>query len=122
QRPHRKHQQQSAHHAAAPPCIQITSPAYIMSRGSHRSGELMNTTSDELQYGRGYPRPQLRRDGWRSLDGPWQFAIDESAAWSHPDEVAWDRTIRVPFSPETRGSGIAQSGFFRACWYRRHFA
>jgi len=77
---------------------------------------------DQLQNGRGYPRPQLCRDDWHSLDGTWQFAVDESALWSRPDEVTWDRTIRVPFSPETRASGIAQTGFFRACWYRRRFA
>src|SRR5947208_15756138 len=82
----------------------------------------MDTTGDdELQNGRGYPRPQLCRDDWHSLDGTWQFAIDENALWIRPDEVKWDRTIRVPFSPETRASGVAQTGFFRACWYRRGF-
>src|SRR5437773_1947484 len=81
----------------------------------------MDTTDDRLQHGRGYPRPQLRRDDWSSLDGTWQFAIDENALWIRPDEVKWDRTIRVPFSPETRASGVAQTGFFRACWYRRGF-
>jgi len=82
----------------------------------------MNTTDDRLQYGRGYPRPQLRREAWTSLDGTWQFAIDEHAIWSRPDEVIWDRSIRVPFSPETRASGVAHTGFFRSCWYRRRFA
>jgi len=82
----------------------------------------MHTTDDRLQYGRGYPRPQLRREAWTSLDGTWQFAIDENAVWSRPDEVTWDRSIRVPFSPETRASGVAHTGFFRSCWYRRRFA
>ena len=67
----------------------------------------------------GYPRPQLERKSWQSLNGPWQFAIDIEAGWSHPGEVVWDATIEVPFSPETPASGIANSGFFRACWYRR---
>src|SRR5438132_1431387 len=82
----------------------------------------MSTTGDELQNGRGYPRPQLRREGWRSLDGSWQFAIDEAAAWRRPEEVRWERLIRVPFSPETAASGVAQTSFFRACWYRHRFS
>jgi beta-galactosidase/beta-glucuronidase len=69
--------------------------------------------------GRGYPRPQLRRADWVSLDGPWEFALDPDAAWSHPGQVAFDRTIRVPFSPETPASGIGDTGLYRACWYRR---
>src|SRR5262249_35864203 len=79
----------------------------------------MDTNDDRLQHGRGYPRPQLRREKCTSLDGAWQFAVDENAVWSRPDEVVWDRTIRVP---ETQASGIAQMGFFRPCWYRRRFA
>jgi beta-galactosidase/beta-glucuronidase len=69
----------------------------------------------------GYPRPQLRRDGWLSLDGQWEFAIDSEAHWTTPDSVAWTQTIRVPFAPETPASGIGNTGFYRACWYRRTF-
>lgn len=65
-----------------------------------------------------HPRPQLRR-GWVSLDGPWQFALDPDARWRLPAEVAFDRTIRVPFPPETVVSGIGETGFFQQCWYRR---
>ena len=77
--------------------------------------------SEELdQYGRGYPRPQLRRQTWHSLNGDWDFALDPAARWASPAEVQWDRQIRVPFSPETRASGIADTGFYRRCWYRCH--
>src|SRR3954453_3071712 len=69
--------------------------------------------------GRGYPRPQLRRDCWWSLNGAWDFAFDADAAWSTPADVSWTEQIRVPFSPETPASGIGFTGFFRACWYRR---
>ena len=65
------------------------------------------------------PRPQLQRPGWRSLDGPWDFAIDHAAAWHDPGEVSWAATITVPFSPETPASGIGDTSLFRACWYRR---
>ncbi|MBA2518714.1 MAG: glycoside hydrolase family 2 [Chloroflexia bacterium] len=66
-----------------------------------------------------YPRPLLRRDGATSLDGEWQFALDPEAKWATPAEVVWERRIRVPFAPETPLSGIGETGFLRACWYRR---
>lgn len=67
----------------------------------------------------GYPRPQLRRRQWQSLNGPWDFAIEAELAWGKPDQVQWDHTIQVPFAPETPASGIGDTGFFCACWYRR---
>jgi beta-galactosidase/beta-glucuronidase len=77
-------------------------------------------TSDQLDgYGRGYPRPQLRRDAWWSLNGDWDFAIDAPGLWQTPDHVDWSDSIEVPFSPETAASGIENTGFYRACWYRR---
>jgi hypothetical protein len=70
---------------------------------------------------RGYPRPQLRRAAWVSLDGPWDFALDPEARWALPGEVAWAGAIEVPFSPETKKSGVGDAGLYRACWYRRRF-
>jgi beta-galactosidase/beta-glucuronidase len=72
--------------------------------------------------GHAYPRPQLRRDGWLSLNGTWEFALDPEARWVTPDQVQWDRTIAVPFAPETLASGVAHPGFYLTCWYRRTFA
>src|SRR5581483_7587519 len=74
------------------------------------------------RFGRGYPRPQLRRREWYSLDGEWEFALDPSLAWSAPAEVAWASTIRVPFAPEAPLSGVNTTGFFRGCWYKRRVA
>ena len=68
-----------------------------------------------------YPRPQLRRAHWISLDGHWQFSLDPDAAWTSPDQPHWESEILVPFSPETPASGVHNTGFFRACWYRRQF-
>ena len=68
-----------------------------------------------------YPRPQLYRPGWISLNGTWEFAFDRSASWRFPRQVEWDREIRVPFSPETPASGICDPDFTRQCWYRRTF-
>ncbi len=66
-----------------------------------------------------YPRPQLERPGWMSLNGPWDFALDHDARWRCPDDVVWNARIQVPFSPETTASGIGDTSFYRACWYRR---
>lgn len=70
----------------------------------------------------GYPRPLLRRREWTSLNGTWQFSLDQEARWRSPGEVRWNATILVPFSPETPMSGIGHRGFYRRCWYRRTFA
>ena len=63
-----------------------------------------------------YPRPQLARRGWQSLNGPWDYAINGSSR--HP--TAFDGQIIVPFSPETELSGVQRSlksGEY--LWYRR---
>lgn len=70
----------------------------------------------------GYPRPQLQRRRWTSLDGRWDFALDPDGAVASPSSVVWRDTIEVPFAPETPRSGVHARGFFRTCWYRRTFA
>jgi hypothetical protein len=69
----------------------------------------------------GYPRPQLERSEWTCLNGTWDFALDPNAEWRVPEHVEWNAKIEVPFAPETPASGIGNTGFFRACWYRRTF-
>lgn len=69
----------------------------------------------------GYPRPQLRREEWFSLDGTWEFEIEQEATTRAPEEVQWPSQIVVPFAPETRRSGVGDTGLYRACWYRRTF-
>jgi len=69
----------------------------------------------------GYPRPQLQRSEWITLDGVWDFAIDKCGELLNPDQVQWDRTILVPFPPETVLSGIGDTSFFCVTWYRRYF-
>ncbi len=75
----------------------------------------------ELQLGRGHPRPLLQRAAWTCLNGTWDFARDDDAAWRHPGEVTWRDQIVVPFTVETPASGIADTGFHKAVWYRRSF-
>jgi beta-galactosidase/beta-glucuronidase len=79
-------------------------------------------TGEFDRFGRGYPRPQLVRDRWLSLNGAWDFAIDADGSWTLPADVVWSTAINIPFAPEAPASGIGDTSFFRACWYRRTIA
>ncbi len=66
-----------------------------------------------------YPRPQLVRDSYLNLNGPWTYTVEDG------DEYSRRRTgtILVPFSPECLLSGCdfqLQSG--ETLWYERMFA
>ena len=68
-----------------------------------------------------HPRPHFFRPDWRTLNGDWQFDID---CWdSGLERGLRDRdlrdTIRVPFPPESTASGIGETDFLEAVWYRR---
>jgi beta-galactosidase/beta-glucuronidase len=83
---------------------------------------MRNGKKKELMRGHGYPRPQLERESWISLDGAgWDFAIDAEGVCRLPEEVVWDRKIYVPFAPETAMSGVHESGLYQSVWYRRSF-
>ena len=70
-----------------------------------------------------HPRPDLRRDGWLSLNGPWQFRFDPDdrgldQKWqATPD--GFDRRIVVPFCWQSKLSGIADTTGQKIGWYRR---
>lgn len=71
------------------------------------------------------PNPQFRRDGWIDLCGEWGFAHDDadqgvSESWWQSAE-AFDRRIVVPFPPESKLSGLRETGFHPVIWYRRTF-
>ncbi len=69
-----------------------------------------------------YPRPQLRRKSFVSLNGVWRFAFDpEGLGAACPAPNKWPLEILVPFAPESTRSGIGDQGFHRACWYERDF-
>ena len=72
-----------------------------------------------------HPRPQLTRDRWTDLSGPWGFAYDDAdvgLARGWPDDPGpFDRTIVVPFPPESRASGIHDPAYHPVVWYRRAF-
>lgn len=52
-----------------------------------------------------YPRPALRRDSYENLNGLWQYAITGSAGLP----AKWDGDILVPYSPETKASGVERT-------------
>jgi len=69
-----------------------------------------------------YPRPQLVRSRWTDLSGPWGFAHDDddrgmAGGWHRLEHL--ERTITVPFPPESPASGIADTGFHPVVWYSR---
>ena len=73
-----------------------------------------------------HPRPRVQRAEWIDLNGAWQFAYDDAdegllARWQD-DAARFDRTITVPFPPESEMSGIGDTGFHPVLWYRRTFS
>jgi beta-galactosidase/beta-glucuronidase len=68
-----------------------------------------------------YPRPQMVRPDWLNLNGPWQFEIDagDTGLERGLRERDLAGTITVPFAPESELSGIGNTDFMPAVWYRR---
>ena len=66
-----------------------------------------------------YPRPQLVRDEWQSLNGLWDYAIQPKAA-SSPE--TYQGKILVPFPLESALSGVRKVLMpTNLLWYHRNF-
>lgn len=70
-----------------------------------------------------HPFPQLRRKDWLDLCGRWDFAYDDARVgidhcWPERGDI-FDRTIEVPFPPESPASGIGDRAEHAVVWYRR---
>ncbi len=67
-----------------------------------------------------YPRPQLVRSNWLSLNGVWDYAITPFSAYAMP---ASEGSILVPFPLESALSGVKRRlGERSTLWYQRRFA
>lgn len=72
-----------------------------------------------------HPQPQFARDHWIDLCGPWRFTYDDhnqglAQNWVQQPEL-FERSITVPFAPESAASGIHDPSYHPVLWYRRSF-
>ena len=76
-------------------------------------------------YVKDYPRPQFVRGNWENLNGAWDFAFDDA---NSGEKEKWfqnfqgDLQIQVPFTYETKLSGIQDETRHDFIWYHRTFA
>lgn len=71
----------------------------------------------------GAPNPQFVRPDWQDLSGQWTFQFDDDNVgirerW-FADPSRLDRTITVPYPPESELSGINDKSFHTIAWYAR---
>ena len=69
-----------------------------------------------------HPRPQLFRESWLNLNGVWEFEVDSGRSGRERGRAKaprLDGRIVVPFCPESSLSGIGNTDFIPAVWYRR---
>ncbi len=69
-----------------------------------------------------FPRPQFVREDWLNLNGEWGFAFDDEnrglkERWQNTPD--FKQTITVPYSYETKESGINEPTFHPVVWYER---
>ena len=76
-------------------------------------GEQLNPAAPHPEY----PRPQMIRSAWKSLNGLWEYAIAPADA-DAPE--AYEGEILVPFCAESALSGVGRRvGADSSLWYRR---
>ena len=73
-------------------------------------------------YVKDYPRPQFVRNNWENLNGAWGFGFDdknvgEKEKWY--ENFKGELTIQVPFTYETKLSGICDETRHDNIWYHK---
>lgn len=73
-------------------------------------------------YIKDYPRPQFVRTDWENLNGTWDFGFDdkncgEQERWF--EDFKGEQKIQVPFTYETKLSGIQDETRHDYIWYKR---
>ena len=69
-----------------------------------------------------HPQPQFERENWQNLNGQWQFETDNSLsgrARGLIEAKSLNNEITLPFCPESALSGIGNTDFINAVWYKR---
>ncbi len=67
-----------------------------------------------------YPRPQMTRANWQSLNGLWSYGLTDAATASAP--AAMSDQILVPFVYESALSGVGKPSIpTQKLWYKRSF-
>ncbi len=71
-----------------------------------------------------YPRPQFERDCWVNLNGQWEFTFDDKNIgiknkWYKAP--SFEQKIIVPFTYQTKLSGINSEDIHDLVWYSRKF-
>ena len=73
-------------------------------------------------YKKDYPRPQFVRDNWVNLNGTWDFGFDDA---NQGEKEKWyekfpgELKIEVPFTYETKLSGIQDERRHDNIWYHK---
>ncbi|SFD35082.1 Glycosyl hydrolases family 2 [Bacillus sp. OV194] len=76
----------------------------------------------EVNIRKEYPRPQFERKEWLNLNGEWNFQFDQTNVG---EEEQWykqtklNQKIIVPFTYETKASGIHEETFCPYIWYQK---
>lgn len=73
-------------------------------------------------YIKDYPRPQFVRKDWENLNGVWDFGFDDENCGERErwyEAFKGDMKITVPFTYETKMSGIQEESRHDNIWYRR---
>ncbi len=71
-----------------------------------------------------HPRPDAYRANWATLNGEWQFEIDQAGDGEARGLISGkdlSGKITVPFCPESKLSGVGHYGMMTNVWYRRTF-
>lgn len=73
-------------------------------------------------YIKDYPRPQFVRKEWQNLNGEWNFVFDDSDEGENKEyfnQFPIGKKINVPFTYETKLSGIASEEVHYIVWYHK---
>ena len=73
-----------------------------------------------------FPRPDLERTDWMTLNGEWEFRFDDgdrglTERYYAPGVPGFDRRILVPFCYQSASSGLGIEATHETVWYRRSF-